>query len=128
MILGQDTFHVIRPFDYFEADQRDTTIAVQLPSGRVLSKPLLLLTSRLFATCFKVVRQFESGFKLADHIRSSYDMESFGAYKQVDPCSVSDASDQKILKNATYHDGCQYHFGMLWANDKNNVTKFFFWP
>ena len=40
-------------------------------------------------------------------------MESFGAYKPVDPRSASDASGQRILEDTTYHDGFRDQVGML---------------
>ena len=105
MIRGQDMFLVIRPLEYFETDRKGTPIAVQIPLGWVSSGPLPS-TSGLFSTCFKAVTQIEIDFNLAKKIRSWYDMESFGAYKQVDPRSASDARGRKILEVTTYHDGC----------------------
>ena len=87
MILGQDVFHSIRPLEYFEADRKNTPIAVRLPLGWVLSGPLPS-TSGLVSTCFKAVTQSESDSKLADQLRSWYEMESFAAMKQVDPRSA----------------------------------------
>ena len=51
MILGQDVFHVIRPFEYFETDENGTPIAVRNPLGWVLSGPMPS-TSGLFPTIY----------------------------------------------------------------------------
>ena len=42
-------------------------------------------------------------------------MESYGALKQVDPRSTSDARAHDILENTTVHNGIRYNVGMLWA-------------
>ena len=44
-------------------------------------------------------------------------MESYGAYKQVDPRSAADARAQEILETITSHDSQRYNIGMLWADD-----------
>ena len=125
MILGQDVFHSIRPLEYFESDRKDTPIAVRLPLGWVLSGPLPS-TSGLFSTCFKAVVENESDSKLADQLRSWYEMESFGAKKQVDPRSAADARALNILENTTYHDGSRYHVGMLWADEESTLPNNYF--
>ena len=125
MILGQDVFHSIRPLEYFESDRKNTPIAVRLPLGWVLSGPLPS-TSGLVSTCFKAVTQSESDSKLADQLRSWYEMESFAAMKQVDPRSAADARASKILQETTYHDGCRYQVGMLWADDESSLPNNYF--
>ena len=107
MILGEDVFHSIRPLEYFEVDRKNTPIAVRLPFGWVLSGPLPS-TSGLVSTCFKAVTQSESDSKLADQLRSWYEMESFAAMKQVDPRSAADAraSKQHIMTDADVRSVC----------------------
>ena len=95
IILGQDMFRVILPLEYFETDRKSTPIAVRLPLGGVSVGPLHS-TSELFSTCFKADTHIKSDFNLADEIRSCYDMELFGADKQVDPCPAFDARGKKI--------------------------------
>ena len=125
MILGQDVFHSIRPLEYFESDRKNTPIAVRLPLGWVLSGPLPS-TSGLVSTCFKAVTQSEADSKLADQLRSWYEMESFAAMKHVDPRSAADARASKILQETTYHDGCRYQVGMLWADDESSLPNNYF--
>ena len=125
MILGQDVFHSIRPFEYFESDRKNSPIAVRIPLGWVLSEPLPS-TSGLVSTCFKVVTQSESDSQLADQLRSWYEIESFAAKKQVDPRSAADARASKILQDTTYHDGCRYQVGMLWADDDSSLPNNYF--
>ena len=96
MILGQDVFHCIRPLEYFEVDRPNTPIAVRLTLEWVLSGPFPSTTG-LFSTCFKVFTSSENDSILADQLRSWYDMESFGAYKQVHSRSAADAQAMKIL-------------------------------
>ena len=125
MILGQDVFHSIRPLEYFGADRPNTPIAVRLPLNWVLSGPLPSTTG-LFSTCFKAVSSSENDSILADQLRSWYDMESFGAYKQVDSRSAADAQAMKILEETTFNDGCRYQVGMLWADDESTLPNNYF--
>ena len=83
-------------------------------------------TSGLVSTCFKAVTQNESDSKLADQLRSWYELESFAAMKQVDPRSASDARASKILQETTYHDGCRYQVGMLLADDEGSLPNNYF--
>ena len=53
-------------------------------------------------------------------------MESFGAMKQVDPRSANDARAAKILEDTTYHDGCRYHVGKLWADEESSLLNNYF--
>ena len=55
----------------------------------------------------------EQDFELANQVKSWYDMESYGALKQVDPRSSSDARAHEILENTTVHNGKRYNVGML---------------
>ena len=125
MILGQDVFHCIRPLEYFEADRPNTPIAVRLPLGWVLSGQLSSTTG-LFSTCFKAVTSSENESILADQLRSLYDMESFGAYKQVDSRSAADVQAMKILEETTFNDGCRYQVGMFWADDESTLPNKYF--
>ena len=125
MILGQDVFHCIRPLEYFEADRPNTPIAVRLPLGWVLSGPLPSTTG-LFSTCSKAVSSSESDWILADQLRSWYDMETFGAHKQVDSRSAANAQAMKLLEETTFNDGCRYQVGMLWADDESTLRNNYF--
>ena len=122
MILGQDVFHSIRPLEYFESDRANTPIAVRLPLGWVLSGPLPSATG-LVSTCFKAVASSEKDSILAEQLRSWYDMESYGAYKQVDSRSTADARAMKILEETTFNDGCRYQVGMLWADEESTLPN-----
>ena len=126
MILGQDVFHFIRPLEYFDSDRKNTPVAVRLPLGWVLSGPLPS-TSGLFSTCFKAVTSNnDTDSELADQLRSWYDMESYGAFKQVDSRSAAVARAEKILEETTYHDGSRYQVGMLWAEDESQLPNNYF--
>ena len=126
MILGQDLFHFIRPLEYFESDSKNAPVAVRLPLGWVLSGPLPS-TSGLFSTCFKAVTSNkDADSELGDQLRSWYEMESYRAFKQVDPRSAADARAEKILDRTTYHDGLRYQVGMLWAEDASSLPNNYF--
>ena len=51
---------------------------------------------------------------------------TFGASKQVDFRSASDAGGQKILEDILYHEGCRYQVGMLWADDRSSFRNIYF--
>ena len=65
-------------------------------------------------------------FELASQVKSWYDMESYGALKQVDPRSFSDARAHEILENTTVHNGKRYDVGMLWAKDTIELPNNYF--
>ena len=123
MILGQDVYHAIRPLEYFSADEKCSPFAVRLPIGWVLSGPLPL-SSSLVSVCFKA--NIEQDFELACQVKSWYDMESYGAFKQVDPRSAADAQAQEILETTTFHNGQRYDVGMLWADDNIQLPNNYF--
>ena len=126
MILGQDVFHFIRPLEYFNSDRKNTPVAVRLSLSWVLSGPLPS-TSGLFSTCFKAVTiNKDADSELAEQLRSWYDMESYGVFKQVDSRSAADARAEKILEATTYHDGSRYQVGMLWAESESNLPNNYF--
>ena len=114
MILGHDVNHAIRPLEYFAADEKCSPFAVRLPIGWVLCSPLPS-SSGLVSTCFEA--NMEQDFELASQLKSWYDMESYGALKQIDPRSAADARAHDILENTTVHNGKRYNVGRLWAED-----------
>ena len=114
MIIGQDVYHAIRPLAFFAADEKCSPFAVRLPIGWVLSGPLSS-SSCLVSTCFKA--NVEQDYELACQVKSWFEMESYGAYKQVDPRSTADARAQEILETTSSHNGQRYDVGMLWADD-----------
>ena len=125
-ISGQDVFHFIRPLEYFDSDRKNTPVAVRIPLGWVLSGPLPS-TSGFYSTYFKAVSTNKDvDSELADQLRSWYDMESYGAFKQVDSRSAADARAEKILDDTTYHDGSRYRVGMLWAEDDSSLPNNYF--
>ena len=114
MIVGQDVYHAIRPLAYFAADKKCSPFAVRLPIDWVLSGPIPS-SSSLVSTCLKA--DVEQDYELACQVKSWYDMESYGAYKQVDTPSAADARAQELLETTTVHNGQRYDVGMLWADD-----------
>ena len=110
--------------EYLEADRSNTPIAVRLPLGWVLSGPLPFTTG-LFSTFFKAVTSSENDSILAEQLRSWYDIESYGACKQVDSRSAADAR-MKILEDTKFTDGCRYKVGMLWADEESTLPNNYF--
>ena len=53
-------------------------------------------------------------------------MESYGALKQVDPRSATEARALGILENTTVHNGKKYDVGMLWAEDNIELPNNYF--
>ena len=51
---------------------------------------------------------------------SVYDLESYEAYKEVDPHS---AANVHIPEDPTYQDESPYQIGMLWADNDSNLPK-----
>ena len=123
MILGQDVYHAIRPLEYFSADETHSPVAVRLPIGCVLSGPLPS-SSRITSTCFKL--NIEHDNELVSQVKSWYDIESFGANKQVDSRSAADARAHEILESTTIHNGLRDDVGMLWAADNTQLPNNFF--
>ena len=123
MILGQDVYHAIRPLEYLAADEKSLPFAVRLPIGWVLSGPVPS-SSGLVLTCFKA--NMEQDFELTSQVNSWYNMQSYGALKQVDPRSYSDARAHENLENTTVHNGKRYNVGMLWAEDNIELPNNYF--
>ena len=64
--------------------------------------------------------------ELASQVKSWYDIESFGANRQVDSRSAADARAHEILESTTIHNGLRYDVGMLWAADNNQLPNNYF--
>ena len=123
MILVQNVYYAIRSLEYFAADERCSSFAVRLPIVLVLSGPLPP-RSGVVSTCFKA--NMEQDFELASQVKSWYDMESYGALKQVDPRATADARALNILENTTVHNGKRYDIGMLRAEDNTELPNNYF--
>ena len=65
----------------------------------------------------------EDDNEFASQVKSWYDIESFGANKQVDSKSAADARAHKILEINTIHNGLRYDVGMLWAADNTRLQN-----
>ena len=55
-----------------------------------------------------------------------YEMELYGAFKQVDPRSAAGARAQEILERTTFHSGQRYDVGLLWADDNIQLPNNYF--
>ena len=115
LLTGQHSFHAIRPEEYFksEADPNTSPVQVRLPIDWVLSGPMPTSTGFL-STCFKCNTD---DTELACQIKRWYEIESYGAYKNVDSRSAEDKRAAKLLNSSTVHDGSRYAVGMLWEEE-----------
>ena len=118
IIIGQDFYHAIRPVEYLLGEDSISPCAVRLPIGWVLSGPLLP-SFKSNSSCFKCIVEDMS---LADQIKTWYELESYGAFKQVDARSAADKRALPVLKNDTFHDGERYIVPIR-RNNKRGYTK-----
>ena len=116
IIIGQDFYHAIRTVEYLLGEDSISPCAVRLPIGWVLSGPLPP-SFKSNSSCFKNVVK---DMPLADQIKTWYELESYGAFKQLDARSAADKRALFVLKNDTFHDGERYIVPMLW-NDKEST-------
>ena len=112
MILGQDVYHAIRRV--LCSRRKVLTVRCSLAHRLGFKRPTSSISS-LVSTFFKA--NVEQDYELACQVKSWYDMESYGAYKQVDPRYAADARALKILETTTIHNGQRNDVGMLWAGD-----------
>ena len=119
MFLGQDVYEYICPLEYCQDKSQKSPFAVRFPTGWVLSGPLPASTG-LISTCLHCNIKDVS---LAEQVKSWYELESYGTYKQVDARSSDDKRANKILEASTIHDGDRYAVGMLWAEDHSQLPN-----
>ena len=122
IIIGQDFYHAIRPVEYLLGEDSISPCAVRLPIGWVLSGPLLP-SFKSNSSCFKCIVEDMS---LADQIKTWYELESYGAFKQVDARSAADKRALSVLKNDTFHDGERYIVPMLWNDKESSLPNNYF--
>ena len=97
-------------------DDKNSPCSVRLPIGWVISGPLPPSVNST-SSCFKCVVEDSS---LTDQIKSWYQLESYGAFKQVDARSAADKHALSILNSETVHNGERYIVPMLWID--SNVS------
>ena len=116
VIIGQDYYHAVRPIEFILGDDKNSPCSVRLPIGWVLSGPLPP-SGNSTSSCFKCVVEDSS---LTDQIKSWYELESYGAFKQVNARSAADKHALSILNSETVHNGERYIVPMLWID--SNVS------
>ena len=119
MILGQDVYEYICPLEYCQDKSQKSPFAVRLPIGWVLCGPLPASTG-LISTCLHCNIEDVS---LVELVKSWYELESYGTYKQVDARWSDDKRANKFLEASTIHDGDRYAVGMLWAEDHSQLPN-----
>ena len=116
VIIGQDYYHAVRPIEFILGDDKNSPRSVRLPIGWVISGPLPPSVNST-SSCFKYVVEDSS---LSDQIKSWYELESYGAFKQVDARSAADKHALSILNSETIHNGEISIVPMLWID--SNVS------
>ena len=112
VIIGQDYYHAVRHIEFILGDDKNSPCSVCLPIGWVISGPLPPSVN-FTSSCFKCVVEDSS---LTDQIKSWYELESYGAFKQVDARSAADKYALSILNSETVHNGERYLVPMLWID------------
>ena len=118
-IIGQDYYHAVRPIEFILGDDKNSPYSVRVPIGWVISGPLppsVVSTS----SCFNCVVEYSS---LTDQIQSWYELESYGAFKQVDARSAADKQALSILNSETVYNGEIFIEHMLWIDSKVSLTN-----
>ena len=116
VIIGQDYYHAVRPIEFILRDDKNSPCSVRLPIGWVISGPLPPSVNSI-SSCFKYVVEDSS---LTDQIKSWYELESYGAFKQVDAHYAANKHALSILNSETVHNGERYIVPMLWID--SNVS------
>ena len=116
VIIGQDYYHVVKPIEFILGDDKNSPCSVRLPIGWVISGPLPPSVNST-SSYFKCVVEDSS---LTDQIESWYQLELYGAFKQVDARSAADKHALSILNSETVHNGERYIVPMLWID--SNVS------
>ena len=116
VIIGQDYYHAVRPIEFILGDDKNSPCSIRLPIGWVISGPLPPSVNST-SSCIKCVVE---DFSLTDQIKSWYELESYGAFKQVDARSAADKHALSILNSETVHNGERYIVPMLWID--SNVS------
>ena len=119
MILDQDVYEYICPLEYCQDISQKSPFTVRLPIGWVLSGPLPASTG-LISTWLHCNIEDVS---LVDHVKSWYELESYGTYKQVDALSSDDKRANKFIEASTIHYGDRYAVRMLWAEDHSQLPN-----
>ena len=116
VIIGQDYYHAVRPIEFILGDDKQSLYSVRLPIGWIISGPLPPSVNSA-SSCFKCVVEDSS---LTDQIKSWYELESYGAFKQVEARTAADKHALFILNSETSHNGERYLVPMLWID--SNVS------
>ena len=98
---------------------KNSPCSVRLPIGRVISGPLppsVVSTS----LCFKCVVEDSS---LTDPMKTWYELEFYGAFKQINARSATFKHVLSILNSETVHDGERYIMPMLRVDSKVSLPN-----
>ena len=112
VIIGQDYYHAVRLIEFILGDDKNSPCSVRLPIDWVISGPLPPSVSST-SSCFKCVVEDSS---LTDQIKSWNELESYGAFKQVDARSAADKQALSTLNSETVLNGESYIVPMLWID------------
>ena len=116
VIIGQEYYHAVRTTEFILGDDKNSLCSVRLPIGWVISGPLPPSIVSI-SSCFKCSVEDSS---LTDQIKSWYELESYGDFKQVDSRSAEDKHPLSILNSETVHNGERYIVPLLWI--ESNIS------
>ena len=122
VIIGQDYYHAVRPIEFILGDDKNSPCSVRSPIGWLISGPLppsVVSTS----SCFNCVVEDSS---LTDQIKFWYELESYGAFKQVDDRSAADKHAFSILNSETVHTGERYIVPMPWIDSNVSLPNIYY--
>ena len=88
IIIGQNYYHAVRPIEFILGDDKNSPCSVRLPIGWVISGPLPPSVHST-SSCLKCLVEDSS---LTGQIKSWYELESYGAFKQVELHMFGDSS------------------------------------
>ena len=103
-------------------DNNKSTCYSRQPIGWVISGPLQPSVSST-SSCFKCVVEDSS---LTDQIKSWYELESYGAFKQVDARSAADKHALSTLNSESVHYGERNIVPMLWIDSNVSLPNNFY--
>ena len=119
VLIGQDYYHAVRPIEFILGVDKNSPCSVRLPLAWVLSGPLPPSVHST-SSCLKCIVEDSS---LTDQIKSWYELESYGAFKQVDARSAADKHALSILNSDTVHIGERYIVPMLWIDSNISLPN-----
>ena len=125
MILGQNMFCVPPPLEYFETDWKFFPIGVRIPLGWVLCGPLLRLRD-YFLHASKLLHRLRrtSIWRIKFEVGTTWNR--LVHINKLIPILPPKLEVRRFRETQSIHDGCWYHVGMFWADDRSSLPNNYF--